>query len=173
MGRKLEKQFQHLFKLHYEPLCLFVMNYVKDKDQAEDIVQAVFSSLWSKKDRLDWGDKITHYLYKAAKNNALDHIRKHKHETRVEDAFFDDISAEGSFSKDSIESIQLILVKKAIQTLPPRCREVFTLQKMSGMTYKEIAEDMGISVKTVENQMIKALAMIREFYTNHKDKYGI
>ena len=173
MGDNSEKQFQELFKTHYEALCLFTTRFVRDKNQAEDIVQAVFSSLWEKRHSLEWGEKITHYLYRAAKNNALDYLKKNRLDTGLEESFFEQLEEESNFSRERLQSLKIAIIKRGIQTLPARCKEVFSLQKLSGLTYNEIAEELNISVKTVENQMVKALSLIRQYYDQNKDKYGI
>lgn len=171
--KEVEAIFRELFKLHYSPLCLLALKFSGNPEEAEDVVQGVFGKLWDKRSNLEWGNNIVHYLYRATKNNAIDKLRGRKLIQDVDEDFFNDITDEASTEPDSIEQIRLSLVKEAIDRLPPRCREVFTLQKMSGLSYKEISEELNISVKTVENQMVKALFLIREHYEKTKGKYGL
>jgi len=168
-----EKQIRSLFEEHYDALCQLVFRIVGDRDAAEDIVQGVFSRVWAKRTELDWEDRITHYLYRSARNNAIDWLRKQRPKSELDEPMLDQLASEETADEDLREAMQLKLVQEAMELLPSRCKEVFTLQKLSGMTYREIAEELDISVKTVENQMVKALSIIRDHYQKNRHRYGL
>lgn len=154
-------------------MCQLAFQYLSDKNAAEDVVQGVFGQLWDKRERLEWGDKMVHYLYRATKNNAIDLLRKQRFSAELDEEHLNTPDNGGALDENALKAIQLNLIKESLSTLPDRCREIFMLQKMNGLTYREIAEELGISVKTVENQMVKALAMIRDYYEKQRHKYGI
>ncbi|MFK7905237.1 MAG: RNA polymerase sigma-70 factor, partial [Chitinophagales bacterium] len=157
------QEYQQAFDSYYQPLCNFAYQFVKDRDEAEDVVQAVFINLWKKRNELEIRTKLSSYLFTATKNNALMTLRRQQYKSNYVEHIQQ--SAVGSY-QDNIddEAEQLLLKEKiltAIRTLPPKCQQIFKLSKLSGLTYKEIADDMSISVKTVENQMSKALKILR------------
>ncbi|MGB1241693.1 MAG: RNA polymerase sigma-70 factor [Chitinophagales bacterium] len=158
------QEYQQAFDSYYQPLCNFAYQYVKDWDEAEDVVQAVFINLWKKRNQLEIRTKLSSYLFTATKNNALMTLRRQQYKSNYVEHIQQ--NAVGSYQDNNIdeEAEQLLLKEKiltAIQTLPPKCQQIFKLSKLSGLTYKEIADDMSISVKTVENQMSKALKILR------------
>lgn len=156
------RQFELLFKSHYKSLCAFANSFVHDKDTAEEIVQEVFINLWEKKSTIDQGKSVKSYLFTSVKNRCINHIRDHKKfrsylldveielEIPVEDR--DQLAGDETLSR----------INQALDKLPPKCREVFELSRFEAMKYKQIAEKMAISVKTVEVQMSKALRILKE-----------
>jgi RNA polymerase sigma-70 factor, ECF subfamily len=158
--RKVDEQFlQELFKTYYKGLCLFARQYIHDNEKVEDIVQDVFLNIWEKGELNASEAQVKSYLYTSVRNRCLNFIRDHK-------KFNDNIDT--SFIENSIESNRIEyreleqLIKAAIASLPEKCREVFELSRFKEMKYQEIADALGISVKTVEAQMSKALKVLRE-----------
>lgn len=152
--------FKSLFVNFYEPLCHFVHGFTRRMDISEELVQDVFANIWEK--RTNWKpDNISAWLYRAARNRALDFL---KHEKVVE-KYRSDI--EGMYEEVETPDISLDnlsieeAARKAIEELPERCRTTFVLHRQGGLTYAEIAETMGVSVKTVESQMSRALTFLR------------
>jgi RNA polymerase sigma-70 factor (ECF subfamily) len=159
MGLNLQ-DFKKLYGAHYANLCYFGTRYIKDMEAIEDIVHDVFVKLWEKRKSIDADKSVKSYLYQSVNNRCLNHIRDHKK--------FDKDFDQQNIIEDSIdESLQIeneelgSEILKAIETLPDRCKEVFKLSRMEELKYKEIAERMGISIKTVEVQMSKALKILR------------
>ncbi len=157
------QEYQQAFDEYYQPLCNFAYQFVKDRDEAEDVVQTVFISLWKKRGDLKIKTKLSSYLFMAAKNNALMVLRRRQYESKYAEQV--QLSVVSRYEEDVKSDEEQLLLKekiwRAVQTLPPKCQQIFKLSKVSGLTYKEIAEDLSISVKTVENQMSKALKILR------------
>ena len=155
-----------LFKVHYASLCRTVYTIVKGKDVAEDIVQEVFLKLLNKREDLVITTSLKAYLFKSAINTALNYAGQAKKLEFLEENDLDFIShseLEENFDFKETEKD----VQNAIDSLPPACRTVFLLSRFEELSYKEIAESLQISVKTVENQMGKALKVLREKLKNY------
>ena len=150
------KQFEAIFNRHYLPLGMFALRIVNDVNDAEDIVQDVSLKTWQK---IETGAEIANiksYLYGSVRNCCIDFLRGRQ---AVVDIGDDDFAVDS----DAIDTSERdALVWAAIDRLPEQCRNVFLLSKRDGLSNAEIAEELGISVKTVKNQMTKAFTRLRE-----------
>ena len=158
-----ESSYEELFRTWYTPLCKMIFRILQDKDLTEDIVQEVFIKLWEKRTELKIEVSLKAYLYRAAINASYNHLEKNK---RYPKLALEDMSVELKDSSNVEAKVQAEELEKKINesllALPEACREVFILSRQEGLSYKEIAETLGISIKTVENQMGKALRIFRE-----------
>lgn len=156
-----EKAFERLFFSYSPVLIRFSWRFVRNVQVAENIVQDVFVKIWHTRHRLDPQLNVKAYLYKAVKNQALQHLRHLKIENRQDDApefRCTDSSPEAALrAKEIAEAVDL-----ALSELPPHRRAIFALSKFDHYTYAEIAELQNISVKTVETQMGRALKFMRQ-----------
>ena len=158
----LRDNFDRIYVVYFSRMKRFAKAYVLFDEDAENIVQDVFLILWEKREVLEIQVSLVPYLFSLVKNKCLDYLR---HEVVVEE-FKQELSAklfslelmEYSFSSD--EEIEKIITD-AINKLPERCRDIFIKSRIKGMKYREIAEDLDISVNTVENQMSIALKKLR------------
>lgn len=152
--------FEALFKLHYRPLCAFAIQYVKDMDQAEDLVQDLFFRLWMDREKTKVTSSLKSYLFQAVRNRCLNVLkvqgRLRSLVEEVDDGMEEEVRTEDEHAERAAR------VNAAIDSLPEERRKVFKLSRHEGLKYHEIAERLGISVKTVENQMGKALKTLRE-----------
>jgi RNA polymerase sigma-70 factor (family 1) len=158
-----ERALETLFREHYATMVTVVRRIVFAPDVAEELVQDVFFKVWRKREDLAEIDTLRTYLIRAARNTALNHLRRqkleHAHEER-EAAKGEPLTVEAT--DDGAATSELgEAVTRAIDRLPPRCREVFLLSRDTGLTYGEIATELGISIKTVETQMGRALKTLR------------
>ncbi len=128
----------------------------------EDVVQDVFVALWKSNEDLDPVQSVSQYLFRAAKNKALEHIRSQKsYESAVATAL-ERMSDASEMSAETDKYVQFEKLYSLVRHLPAKCQNVFVLHKFNGLTYSEIAETESISIKTVENHMLKALKYLRE-----------
>lgn len=154
------EEFEKLFRLHHEALHNLAYNLVRDSDIAKDVVQEVFTKLWQNRDRLEFGNQISHYLFKATSHTALNHLRSARKLVSAEGEHF--LHLHASHGTDDLQFKELeVKVREAIDRLPPKCRTIYLLSRQEGLKYQEIAETLEISVKTVENQMGIALEKLR------------
>jgi RNA polymerase sigma-70 factor (ECF subfamily) len=156
-----------LFRERYAELCRFVYRFVGSKEAAEDVVQDLFVGVWN--DRARWreyGTAIVPILYTAARNRAFNALKRRRLEERHAAAPADEPAAadvDAEIREDEVRDA----VRRAVAALPERCRLIFTLSRENGMTYAEIAGTLGLSVKTVETQMGRALRSLRSRLAPH------
>jgi RNA polymerase sigma-70 factor (ECF subfamily) len=158
-----ERALEAVFRAHYATMCSVVKRIVFAPDVAEELVQDVFFKLWSKREQLAEIDALKTYLYRAARNTALNHLRRQKLEHAFEErelAKGEPVGNEGVSDSASTSEVERA-VRVAIQRLPERCREIFQMSRDGGLTYGQIARELGISIKTVETQMGRALKSLR------------
>ncbi|WP_442845098.1 RNA polymerase sigma factor [Leeuwenhoekiella sp. H156] len=166
-----EHSFALIFETLYQPLVAYLMQYVGKAADAEDIAQNTFIKLWEKKDQLDLDTSVKSYIYSAAYNLFIDTYRKKK----KQETYLDQLKNETLISlseepEDSLEH-KLLLISKAVDSLPPRCREIFIMHKKQGYSHKEIAKQLHISTKTIEAQLRIAYTRLREELKNKPDLY--
>ncbi len=157
-----EVAFEKLFRIFYKPLCGYAFGFLKDSDAAEEIVQDVLVNIWQSRSTFHIETAIRAYLYRAVHNRCLNFIRheKIKQQHQSYTVSINEHSYESAGSRLAVSELKQ-KIDDALEALPPGCRQVFRLSRMDGLSYKEIADLLEISVKTVENQMGKALKLMR------------
>ncbi|EGV42057.2 RNA polymerase sigma-70 factor [Bizionia argentinensis JUB59] len=157
--------FKQLFDMHYAAICLYLVNFTKNRPAAEDMAQMVFIDLWNKRESIIIHTALKSYLYKMAYNHFLMSLRKkNKEATLLEQLKYEALQTIEAPTELELEN-KAKRLQAIIAQLPERCQEILKL-KMAGLKYKEIAERLDLSIKTVESQMRIAFIKIRE---NYKD----
>ena len=159
-----ELAFEKVFTTYYEALHAYAFTILGDKDMAEELVQEVFFTVWTKRDKLDIQSSLKAYLYKSVFNECMDHLKHRKHKA-IHSSYVLHQAKTASFAEDADRRADLKDLEKKLQTalndLPEQCRTIFQLSRFEGLKYQEIALHLGLSVKTVEAQMGKALKRLR------------
>lgn len=160
-----QEAFEYVFKTYFNALCRYAYTLVRNEHVAQEMVQDCFCDLYVKRKRIVINQSLKYYLFQMVKNRSLNHLKQEKlrqgkikilaEDLRSEEEFFDVIT-----DSDALRDIRH-KIKAALNLLPPQSRKVFELGKYSGFSYPEIAQEMGISVKTVEKQMSRALSILR------------
>jgi len=159
----LKRQFEKLFREHFTGLCYFARKYTGDLDSAKEVVHSVFIRVWENRLEFDWDKPAKSYLFTSVYNRSLNFVRDNKKFISHDDATARNLIADESVFSDDLETAELeSRIKSALQLLPEKCREVFEMSRFGGRKYTEIAEQLNISVKTVETHMSKALAVLKE-----------
>ncbi|OFX17587.1 MAG: hypothetical protein A2033_04625 [Bacteroidetes bacterium GWA2_31_9] len=160
---KLDKNsFEILFKQYFSVLCQFARKYVRDLDTSKEIVHDCFVSFWDKRDTIDLSKPVKTYLFTSVHNRCLNHIRNNKKfDQNVENFELLDLSHHHIASDSLVEQEISSQINNAIESLPEKCKEIFKMSRFEEMKYKEIAEKLNLSIKTVEAQMSKALQVMR------------
>ncbi|MEI6766000.1 MAG: RNA polymerase sigma-70 factor [Bacteroidota bacterium] len=156
--------FEKFFKSHYSGLCGYAFKLIRDVATAEEVVQDTFVKIWEKRAALNITSSFESYIFRALHNNCMNVIRENarrkdmEKEVKLMTEYFDEPEDDNQLRQSLLE--QRIIA--AIHGLPEQCRQVFELSKIERLKYKEIAEKMNISVKTVENHMGRALKKLRD-----------
>lgn len=161
VGRK--ELFKSRFQKHYPRLCCIAYGYVSDRDDSEDIVQELFVNIWDKE--LDGmpEHEFAAYITTAVRNRCISFLRKRSCDIEsIDGRQIGDEEPAVSGHDDGEPTLEERL-ESALSTLPGRCREIFVMAKMHGMKYREIASSLDLSEKTVENQMTKAMKLLRRY----------
>lgn len=162
-----EEAFQLLFKQSYVSVCKTIQRFIKDKGIIEDLAQDIFVRLWEKREQLNITSSVGAYLHRMAINEALTYIRRQKKNNHTDIDNLHIKAPEHSTEEHMMGNELQDKISAAINTLPPRCQVVFRLSRFEKMSYKEIAAELDISIKTVENQMVKALKILRNLLQNY------
>lgn len=152
-----------LFHANYRQLCTASWRIVQDKEAAEDIVQDVFCTIWEKKESLIITGSLKSYLFKSTINHSLNYIKKARNSETREERFSLETGAAVNTTEYTLTLKETSRqVETALNMLPNACRTVFILSRYEHYSYKEIAAELDISIKTVEAQMTKALKHLRK-----------
>lgn len=154
--------FEMLFKTHYAPLCRFASSYLTDPDVAEEVVQNTFITFWEKRSSIEVDSSLKAYLYRSVRNACLNEIKR----VKVRQLHANQVMAEGEPMSQASDHLAIrteleAKIQEALQTLPEQCRLIFKMSRFEELKYQEIADQLNISIKTVENQMGKALKLMR------------
>jgi RNA polymerase sigma-70 factor, ECF subfamily len=157
------KSFELLFERNYSKLCRFACHYTGMRELAEEVVADVFVRLWESRERLSGIDNARAYLYQSVKNASLNAMKARPHDTvKIEEEpaalLRTDVPADASV----IYSETVMHVERAISLMPSQRQIIFRLSRFDGLTYKEIAEVLSISIHTVQNQMVLAVKFLHQ-----------
>ena len=154
------REFETHFRRLYLPLGMYAMRIVGDADDAEDLVEDTFVKVWqSVSSGMEVAD-FSAFMYRSVRNRCVSFLR-----SKVE---HEDVSLIPDVSEEVIDtSVRDARIWRAIDDLPEKCREIFLMSKRDGYSNAEIADELGISIKTVKNQMTKAFSRLREVLTPH------
>lgn len=156
-----EAGFEQVYKTYFKPLYAYAKTVVRDSDMAEEIVQQVFFRLWEKKDILDIRETIRGYLYRSVFHDSMNYMKHLK----VRETYRQYSRHETSSENPALQNLEAGELEKrltlALSKLPEKCRTVFQLCRFEELKYKEVAEQLNLPLKTVENEMGKALRLLR------------
>ena len=161
--------FEALFHAYHASLCSFAYRYLGARDLAEEMVQEVFLFVWERRESWDVRSSVRSYLFTAVRNAALSYLR-HERVVARRDArvlILQDTVAPGA-DLEVVQAETVAAIQEAVARLPDRCRLVFTLHREQGLTYAEVAEVLGISPRTVEVQIGRALKSLRRCLAAHR-----
>ncbi|MBC3787009.1 RNA polymerase sigma-70 factor [Spirosoma utsteinense] len=163
-----QKGCELLFRRYHQALCSHAVRYVYSKETAEDLVSEVFCKFWKTKAYENITSSYRYYLFRSVRNEAFNYLRLEFHKLEdIETALIQ----EASFCQrpDQIMQFEEVLhtVEDLVERLPPQCRKVFLLSRFEGKKYQDIATELGLSIKTVEVHIVKALSIVRKGLKDH------
>lgn len=164
-----QKAFIYIVDNYNQRLFGYALSLTNDLAMAQDIIQNVFLRTWEKRKKMDIKTSLQNYLFKSVHNEFLNQYKKNQSTMLLEQKYFDALektteSYENQFFEKTIERI-----KKEIEKLPPKCREVFLLSRKDGLTNMEISDHLNVSIKTVEAHITKAFSILRKTFSGKID----
>lgn len=154
--------FEDIFKSHFKALHAYACTILREDSQAEEIVQQVFFKLWEKRIEININQSLQAYLYRSVHNYCLNHLKHLKvRKNHQAHALYTSSEADPSASKQIVAKELEAKIAEALTQLPEQCRTIFQMSRFEDLKYREIAEKMQLSIKTIENQMGKALKIMR------------
>lgn len=163
-----------LFAKYYSPLCFFAFQFVKNSDISEEVVSDVFLNIWLKRGKIEITYTLRSYLYTAVRNTSLNYLKQnHLHFDEIE--LIEEFKTISNISADE----QIVIsdlqegIENLISKLPKKRQIIFRMNRLDGLSYKEIAEILNISINTVQNQMVKAAQFIALQYPHFKKFFSL
>ncbi|NDV57223.1 RNA polymerase sigma-70 factor [Bacteroides sp. 519] len=156
--------YEHVFKLYYSGLMIYAFGIIGRKDIAEEIVQDVFYKIWKERENIQILHSIKSYLYGAVRNQSLQYCEhqevkeRYKQKVLLANVEAHEDNPEEQFLIKELEEI----INKTLKQLPPRRQQIFKLHRFEGKKYKEIADELSLSVKTIEAEMTKTYQALRK-----------
>lgn len=152
--------FQHVFDSCYMSLCEYAYTILRDSDDAEDVVQSIFMKLWEKREVLEIRQSVRSYLFRAVYNQCINQLSHRA--VKAKHSAYSQANAVNTVDVENNDEELDGKVRAAVEKLPPQCRKIFAMSRYEGLRYPEISAQLNISVNTIQNQICKALKLLRE-----------
>lgn len=164
-----EQAFEKIYRLYSSRLYGNLLKLVKSETEAQEILQDVFLKIWENRQNIDIEKSFRSYLFKIAENKVVDFFRKVARDKKREAELISLATNEYVPVEELLQSDEkTALLQKAIYSLPPQRQQVFRLCKLEGKSYKEVSEQLGISVSTISDHIVKATKSIRDYFENNE-----
>ncbi|MEN7548002.1 RNA polymerase sigma-70 factor [Rapidithrix thailandica] len=161
MKMEKERLFKQLFDEYYTPLCVYAHRYIPDMKEAEEVVQNAFVKIWNQPKIYTSLSFLKNYTYRTVHNDCVNYLNKSKVHRNYLKAIKNQYPQEPFVQTSELFELEKLL-DQALEQLSPQVKKVFLLNRFGGLKYKEVAEALDLSPKTVESHMSKALAFLRE-----------
>ncbi len=160
--------YEKVFRASYRPMTAYAFRFLGTLPDAESIVQDVFLRLWQNRNNTIITSSLQHYLFKSVKNHCINYLEHERIKSKYQSAVIQNEANRSDYSEFFPEPDLLNQIENAIASLPPRRQEIFRLAREEGLKYREIAQKLDLSVKTVETQMTMALKQLRTSLSSFK-----
>lgn len=163
--------FNRLIDMYANRLISFCYSFCKSKEEAEELSQDVFIKVWQNRKLLNENKNIDNYIYTIARNKCINHLKSAGNQYKIKKIFVEEdlYQANPSSLNDIIFNEYFSIAKEAVDQLPERCKEVYTLSRIDGLKNRDIAQRLGISVNTVRAQIVKSNAFIKNYLREKTD----
>ena len=162
------ESFHVIFDSYYKPLVTYARKFLADIEEAEDQVQKVFLYIWEKRKSLDIGVSLKSYLFRSVHNACLNHLKREDLKNEYAREFLMNLASREALFHYSLNGFNYVAekdlstaIEHSIESLPATCKKIFRLSRLKGLKNREIAQEMSISVRTVETQIYRALKIMR------------
>lgn len=163
-----ESAFKELFYRYQDRVFRYAVKIIHSREVAEEILQDVFVKVWNYRYQIDENKPFNSLLFKIARNTILNALKLQRTHLQLTDATIENLVVHIG-ENDLIWKEYVTILNQALSTLPGRCREIFEKSRFEGLSYEEIANEMGISKDTVRLQIIKSLKLLRQYLTVHPE----
>ena len=157
-----EHTFESLYTDHYSKLCTYLLNYTYDREKIEDVVQDTFITFWSKRNEIEITTSLKSYLYRCAYNKLIDSLREKNKINNMLESYYHTAVNNAEKIDDYDKSDRLELLESCLEKLPNKCKNIFVSCKLKGKKHQEIAQELDISLKTVEGHINKAYKLLKD-----------
>lgn len=161
--------YEMVFREYYRPMVAYAFRFLGNLPDSESVVQDVFLRLWQKRKEIMITSSLQNYLFRSVKNNCINYIEHEKIKTGYQSLVIRNEADRSEYSEFFLEFGLKSKIETAIASLPEKRQEIFRLAREEGLKYREIADRLNISVKTVETQMTLALKQLRESLKQYKN----
>lgn len=157
-----ERVYETIFRKHYQALCNYACGILKDIDDSEEVVQSIFLKLWEQREGIEINVSLKSYLYRAVHNTCLNRIKHLKIQETYRQYVGDYLEETFDSATEIMDKVELEnRIENALEKLPEQCKIIFKMSRFEELKYQEIANKLGLSIKTIENQIGKALRIMR------------
>lgn len=156
-----EQSYKDLFYNYFQPLTYFANKYLKDLDLSKDLVQGVFTQIYEKRSELNINSSLKSYLFQSVANRSINQLKSEK----IHNKHHEEIKhgMDESYQDEHLETLELeAKINRIVNGLPTQCQRIFKLSRFEHKTNQEIADELGLSKRTVETQISKALKVLRQ-----------
>lgn len=165
-----EAAFTRLYQLYVRRLYAKTLKMVHDEDIAQEIIQDIFLKIWERRSQIDPAKSFKAYLYTIGVNLVYDHFRKLAKDTALQNTLLSAAEQDYTCQEDIVISQeQLALIQGAIEQLSPQRKRVYMMCKLDGKTYAEVSRELNISLSTIQDHMVKANIVLKNYLKNHPD----
>ncbi len=166
------RSFKFIYRHYYNPLLFFARKYMHDLNEAEEVISEVFLKLWYRRKDISINSSFQSYLYASVRNKCLDFIRKDSNRKFESEEAASHLVCDNTAPDDLIDSADLFnRIETEIESLPEKRKEIFKMSRNDGLKYNEIADKLGVSIKTVETQIGRSLKHLREKFSEDLEHY--
>ncbi|MEX2369766.1 MAG: RNA polymerase sigma-70 factor [Bacteroidales bacterium] len=158
-----QEALEQLFEKYYFPLCDFAFQFVRSFDFTEEVVSDVFMNIWKNRQKIQISSSLKAYLFTATRNQSLNYLKKEKMDFETLDVLENEESHTYQPDEELMFRELESRIKSLINTLPPKRKLIFKLSRLEGFTYREIADILDISIRTVQNQMVQAVKQLASY----------
>jgi len=160
-----QEAFAKIIDAYSEKLYSFCFAFCKSRVEAEELSQDVFLKVWTARDRLDEDRDIGNYLFTVARNSCLNYLKSHRNQYKIRKVLLDSevYTSSHNIEDDLVYEEYMSMADQAVQLLPKRCKEIYSLSKREGLNNHAIAQKLNISINTVRAQIVKSNGIVRDF----------
>lgn len=165
-----EKAFREIYNTHFSKLYRYAYSFTHSSEAAEEIIQEVFATLWRKRETINPGQSLNHYLYTLVKHRCFRFLKQRAQQQLLQQELTHCSASSSNDTEDQVTYRQYYAIaQEAIRQLPPKRQLIYEMARLEGRPLREIAEELGVSLSTVKNQLLIASQAVKGYFKRHTD----